>query len=160
MKRLVLALLLLLGGGMSALAQSNTRPVYDNTPQGGTYAQPVDSGSFPLPVQVLGGGSAAAPTSSFNKNIGVTTYTKTTFTLNGSSQILLAASDTRNAVIIYNPSTNGNVWVDLSGGTVASEGGSMIQPASTLSITGAAVPKTAITIIGTNTQSVIVQEGH
>jgi len=148
MRKIVFALLAFLFVGTEALAQQNSRPIYDDTPQGGVYAQPVDSGGHPLPVSILGFGA------------GTTTYTKTTLTLNGASQVMLAASTTRNAMTVYNPSTNDVVWVDISGGTVAAEGGTAVLPGFTLAITGPSVPRTAITIVGTSAQSVIVQEGH
>lgn len=89
-----------------------------------------------------------------------TTYTKTSVTLTGSSQVLLAASGARNAVTIYNPSVNANIWVDISGGTAAAETGMLVPAGYTAIITGSVVPKTAITVIGTNAQLVSVQEGH
>lgn len=92
--------------------------------------------------------------------LGSTTYTKTSVTLTGASQTLLAASTTRNAVTIYNPVANASIWVDLSGGTAAADVGMLIPAGITAIITGSVVPKTAITVIGTNTQIVSVQEGH
>lgn len=157
MYRLLLILLLF---ASTAHAQQIVKPVFDNTPQGGNSSQTVDSGTHPLPVSSFGGGSATTPTTTFNRNIGVTTYTKTSVTLNGSSQTLLAASDTRNAITIYNPTVNANIWVDISGGTAAAETGMLIPAGYTAIITGSVVPKTAITVIGTNTQLVSVQEGH
>lgn len=143
-----------------AFAQSVNQTGYDNTPQGGQLGQKVDSGTHPLPVSISGGGSPTTPTVVYQKNIGTTTYTKTAVTLTGSSQTVLAASTTRVAFSIYNPSTNANVWVDISGGTIAAEGGSLIAPGWTFSVTGSATPKTLITMIGTSTQSVIVEEGN
>jgi len=160
MKKFWIALLALFLIDTSALAQNNARPIFDNTPQGGASNQGVDSGSHPLPVSIFGGGSAASPTTTYNKNLGVTTYTKTSLTLNGSSQTLLAASNTRNAITVYNPTTNANAWIDISGGTATAETGSLLAPGTTFVITGSAVPKTAITVIGTNTQVLSVQEGH
>lgn len=160
MRRIALGLIWLLLSTSVAFAQSNVRPMYDNTPQGGTTTQQVDSGTHGLPVQIIGGGSPTTPTVVYQKNVGTTTYTKTTVALTGASNTLLAASTTRVGFAIYNPSTNANVYLDLSGGTVASEQGILVQPGGRFSVTGSATPKTGITIIGTNTQSVYVWEGN
>lgn len=155
--RLVL-LLAFVFWGAPAIAQSVTQTGYDNTPKGGQLGQKVDSGTHPLPVSAAG--SSAAPGVVFQKVTGTATYTKSSPILTGSSQQILAANLTRLGFVVYNPSTNGNFWIDISGGTIAIEGGTLIPPGSTFAITGSATPVTAITGIGTTSQTVIVQEGN
>lgn len=156
MKRLI-ALFLVLMFITPAYAQDNVRPIYDNGT--GDRARPVDL-THGLPVQLAPTGSATTPSTNYSKFYGTTTYTKSTISLNGSSQTLLAASNTRTAVMIYNPTTNSNVWIDVSGGTAVSEGGMLIPAGYTVVLSGSVTPKTAITVIGTNTQSLIVHEGN
>jgi len=143
----------------TAFAQSNVRPMYDDRASGGVANQDVTVAK-PLPVQIGASGTSTTPSTVYQKTPGTTTWTKTTVTLNGSSQNALAASTTRVGFMLYNPSANGNVYVDISGGTVASETGVLLAAGARFSVTGSATPKTAITVIGTNTQSLIVWEGN
>lgn len=152
--------ILLLVLPVAAYPQSVNQTGYDNTPTGGISGQKVDSGSHPLPVAMNGGGSSTTPSVVYQKNIGTTTYTKTTVALTGASQSLLAASSTRVGFAIYNPAANASVWVDLSGGTVASETGILVPAGGRFSVLGSSTPKTIITVIGTNTQSLLVWEGN
>lgn len=158
MKRFVLGFLLLfVGFGFAGPAfAENDRLIYDD---GVNDSRQVDQ-THGLPVQVIGGGSSGTPTVVYQKTPGTTTWTKTTVALTGASQTALAASTTRVGFIFYNPSTNGNVFVGVDGGTVASETGVLLSPGGRMSITGSASPKTIITVIGTNTQSLIVWEGN
>lgn len=157
MKKLWLAVALFLVSA-PVWAQSNVRPMYDNTSNGGISTQTVDP-SHGLPVQMGGGGTPTTPAGVYIKQYGTATYVKTSVSLTGSSQQLLAANTSRVGFVIYNQSTNANVFVDLAGGTVASETGILIGPGGRFSVTGSATPKTIVTIIGTNTQTVIVWEG-
>lgn len=111
-------------------------------------------------VHISGSGSVAAPAGTYVKNLGVTTYTEATLTLSGVSQTLFAASDTSNSITIYNTVSNASVWVNLSGGTAVIDRGMLIPAGITAVITGSVVPKTAITVIGTNTQVLSTMEGH
>lgn len=158
MRRLLVLLLLLIP--WSATAQQNVIPFYDNSPLGGSSQQKVDSGTHPLPVSSFGGGSAATPTTTYNKNLGVSTFTKTDVTLTGASQTLLAASNTRTGFTVYNPTTNASVYIELSGGTAVSDAASQIPSGATFSVAGSFGPKTAVTIVGTIGQHVYVQEGN
>lgn len=160
MKKLLVLVFVVVALALPAFGQSNVRPMYDNTPQGGITTQTVDSGTHGLPVQSIGGGSPTTPAIVYQKVPGTTTYTKTAFALNGSSQTLLAASTTRVGFVVYNASTNANVWIDISGGTVAAEGGVLVGPGGRLSVVGSSTPKTAITVIGTNTQTLMLWEGN
>lgn len=133
---------------------AQNRPTFDNStsaggPVGGVANQTVDP-NHPLPVTSSPGSAV----------VGTTTWTKTTVTESGSSKTLLAASTTRTGVIVYNSSANATVWIDPSGGAVAAEAGIPVLPGTWVSFTGSTTPKTAITTIGTNLQTVTVWEGN
>lgn len=136
---------------LCAIAQN--RPTFDNSTAGGgpagNPAQTVDP-NHPLPVTTTAG----------SKVVGTTTWTKSTVTQSGSSKNLLAANTARTGVIVYNPSTNATVWIDPSGGTVAAEAGIPVLAGTYFTMTGSVTAKTAITTIGTNTQTVTVWEGQ
>lgn len=95
-----------------------------------------------------------------NPQAAATKYFEGTLTLNGSSQTLFLASESRNVITIYNPVANASVWLNLSGGTAVADKGMMIPAGITVIITGPFVPKTAVTIIGTNLQVVSTMEGR
>jgi hypothetical protein len=85
------------------------------------------------------------------------TWTVATVALNGSSQTLLAASvGVCKSMIVYNPSANASIWIDLSGGVVASETGIKVAAGTWYAATGSMGPCSTVTVIGTNTQSVYV----
>lgn len=92
-----------------------------------------------------------------NSNVA---WSFTSFSLNGSSQTLLAAqtpgTTARSGFIVVNPSGNGTVYVDVSGGTASSTRGIPITSGQWIQFTGQVGPYNAVTIIGTNGQSVEV----
>lgn len=144
MKKLLLAVAILLTFAGNGLSQE--RIIFDNTANGGFQNQDVKP-AFPLPVVSSG------------KVAGALTYTKTTVSLNGSSQTMLAAAAGRGAMHVYNPTANASVYIDIAGGTVASETGIKIPAGTWYAIVGSSTPTGIITVIGTNTQSLLVWEG-
>jgi hypothetical protein len=153
---LLCALLCLLA--VPVAAQNNSRLIYDNTTAGGPSNQDVKP-AFPLPV-IVAPGTAALPLNQYSKVFGTTTWVKTTSAQTGSSKNLLAANDNRTGFLVYNPTGNATIFVDLSGGTVASETGFPVVAGTYFGLLGVTSPKTAITVIGTNTQNVFVWEGQ
>jgi len=89
---------------------------------------------------------------------GDVTWSKTTLTLNGSSQTLVAASKTRKGLIVYNRSTNATVTIDISGGNATA--GLPVAAGQFIMFTGQLGPNNAVTILGTNTQIVDVWTGQ
>ncbi len=106
-----------------------------------------EAGATPIPVTI----SAAA---------GSVTWTRTTVTLNGSSQTLLAANATRKGLIVSNRVGNAQMSYDISGGTVTLINGLPLLGGIRDAYTEDSTPLTAITGIGTNTQLVDVWEGN
>ncbi|HZP98274.1 MAG TPA: hypothetical protein VFB13_01970 [Reyranella sp.] len=111
----------------------------------GGVAIPV-SASAPLPVQQV-------------EPVGSITWTKSTVTLDGSSDQVLAANTARKGLIIVNRVGNAQVDIDIAGGTVAAGTGIPLLAGDRLVFDGAATPLTKITAIGTNTQILNVWEG-
>src|SRR5476649_768362 len=78
----------------------------------------------------INGSSQAVPASATNplpvtvvEGVGSITWTKTTVTLDGSSDQVLAANASRKGLIIQNRFPNAQVDVDIAGGTVAANTG-------------------------------------
>lgn len=85
---------------------------------------------------------------------GSATWTKSTLVLNGGSQTLLAAGAALKGFILFNRAGNGQVDVDIAGGTVAANTGRTLFGGSDYYFTGAYAPVNAVTIIGTNGETV------
>lgn len=112
-------------------------------------------------LAVSGGCSVYAQSESYTKSIGVVRWTKSTVALTGASQALLAAQITpRAGFITCNPSANGTIYLDVAGGTVATNTGIPVVAGTCFSIIGGPTPGNSITVIGTNTQSVYMWEGN
>ncbi len=90
-------------------------------------------------------------------------WSRAAFALNGSSQTLLAAtsagSAARKGFLVVNPSTNNVVYLSIAGGT-ATSADIPIQPGTWVNLTGSIGPFNAVTILGTNAQSVTVYTGN
>ena len=90
-----------------------------------------------------------------NSNVS---WSFTSFALNGSSQTLLAAqspgNSARSGFIIVNPTGNATVYVDVSGGTASSTRGIPVPAGQWLQFTGQVGPYNAVTVIGTNGQTI------
>jgi len=159
MRILTALLLCLLAGAVSAQAQ-NVRPIFDNSAnQAGDFNRPVDV-THGLPVQQTAAGSAGSPIIVYQKNRGTVTYTKTVVALTGSSQTLLAANANRSAFVVFNIDGNNSVWVDISGGTASSSTARTVAAGADYGAGLQLTPTSAITIQGTNGQSVVVWEGQ
>jgi len=85
---------------------------------------------------------------------GITWGALTAVAMTGASKVLVAANPARKAIVIMNPVGNAQISYDLSGGTVTLVGGIPLLAAAKDSYTGAACPVGAITVIGTNLQSI------
>ncbi|CAB4200587.1 hypothetical protein UFOVP1339_53 [uncultured Caudovirales phage] len=90
---------------------------------------------------------------------GGLTWTKTVFTMNGASQTLLAANPARKEVIITNLIGNSQLAYDPLGAAVTLINGIQLQATDSDVWSGAECPLGAFTVIGTNTQNVLVYEG-
>lgn len=78
-----------------------------------------------------------------------------TVTLDGSSDTLVAAgTGVCKSLIVVNPSGNGTIYIDLSGGTAASTRGIPVAAGGFISFTGAMAPCSKVTVLGTNTNIV------
>jgi hypothetical protein len=119
---------------------------------------------FILALALLGMGSFAQAQS----NVRIipnadATWSRSTFSLNGSSQTLLAAtsvgSSARKGFVVVNPSGNGTVYISIAGGT-ATSADIPIAAGTWLNLTGSIGPFNAVTILGTNTQSVTIYTGN
>jgi hypothetical protein len=84
--------------------------------------------------------------------------TKSSVTLNGSSQSLLAADPARLVVTVSNAATNGSAAVDPTGGTCALDAGIPLEPGQTVILSGQAA-KSAWTCFGTSGQKLTVYVG-
>lgn len=102
-----------------------------------------------LPVEIV------APNPVPTASVGPT-ITKQNLVLNGSSQTLLAAGDADHWAIIYNPTGNDTINVDLSGGAADNTDLPILAGQSLELPIGVA---NTVTVIGTNTQSVIAFGG-
>jgi hypothetical protein len=78
--------------------------------------------------------------------------------MTGASDTLLAASATRQIVIVANATSNGAASVDPTGGTASATSGIPLPPGLTLQFTGKAA-QSAMTQFGTNTQVLTVYTG-
>jgi len=91
-------------------------------------------------------------------------WSYTAFALNGSSQTLIAAqtpgSTNATGFIVVNPSGNATVYVDISGGTATSSRGIPVAAGTMLSFQGQSGPYNAVTVIGTNAQTLELYTGQ
>ncbi len=110
---------------------------------------------------VTGTGSQRVTIVSDNAPFSVTPATPTfvggAFALNGASQTLFAAGAALNYIQIQNPVGNATVSINLAGAAATTSNGIVLQAGSSLALERGSV--TAITIIGTNAQSVIAFSG-
>ena len=93
---------------------------------------------------------------------GDLTFTRSTVTLTGSSQTLVAAGTAgqrRGTILVMNPSTNSVAYVNLAG-TTATSSDIPIQPGSYFSISGQIGPINVLTVIGTNTNVLTLYVGN
>lgn len=93
---------------------------------------------------------------------GDLTYTRSTVTLNGSSQTLLAAGTAgqrRGTIMVVNPSTNSIAYINLAG-TTATSADIPLQPGTFFTVAGQVGPINAITVIGTNTNVLTLFVGN
>ena len=91
-------------------------------------------------------------------------WTFTAFALNGASQTLIAAQTpgTSNSTgfIVVNPTGNATVYVDISGGTATTARGIPVAAGTMLSFQGQSGPYNAVTVIGTNAQTLELYTGQ
>lgn len=92
------------------------------------------------------------------KVVGQVTWTKTTVTLTGGSDQLLAANAARVGFVVVNCVGNDQIDVDIAGGTVAANTGRPIFGGNDYFFTGAYCPTGIVTVNGTNGQTVNVWE--
>lgn len=81
--------------------------------------------------------------------------------LTGSSQSLVASNPQRKYLLVFNSGAN-TAYVNLAGGTAAVSGASSVSLPSGASVvvTGAAVSRSAATVIGTASQPITCYEGR
>lgn len=85
------------------------------------------------------------------------TLTGGTFALTGASQTPVAANAGKHKVIIYNPIGNNPITIDPTGAVVVTGIGLVIQAGGSFILEPGIT--NAVTVIGTNTQSIIVYKG-
>lgn len=91
--------------------------------------------------------------------IGGSKWTKNALVLTGTSQAMLTANPQRRGFIVVNRSGNGQVDVDIAGGTVAANTGRPVTAGNEyVWLNPEVVPSGIITIIGTTSQVVNVWE--
>lgn len=111
--------------------------------------------------QIVSGEAGATPIPvTFTASAGSTVWTRTSLTLNGSSQQALAANATRKGLIVSNRLANAQIAYDISGGTVTAINGLQLLGGLRDAYYDEQTPLTAITVIGTNTQIMDVWEGN
>lgn len=86
------------------------------------------------------------------------TWTKTTLTLDGTSQTALASNTSRIGFMIINRTGNAQVDVDPAGGAVAANTGIPIVGGQSRWWSGSSTPTSAVTVIGTNTQVINIYQ--
>lgn len=115
-----------------------------------TLVQVTNTSSNPIPiapvVPVGGGVTWGAPTA-------------VAVSAGPASTTLVTSNASRKAISIWNPTTNAQMSVDISGGTAVLATGRPILPGGTLDLSGAECPVGAITFIGTAGQSLVYQQG-
>ncbi len=75
------------------------------------------------------------------------------------STTLVAAAATRKAISIWNPVGNGQMSVNIAGGTAVLASSRPLLAGGTLDLSGAECPVGAITFIGTAGESLVYQQG-
>ncbi len=75
------------------------------------------------------------------------------------STVLIAAAPTRRSIQIWNPTGNGQMSVDIAGGTAVLATGRPLLAGASVSLTGEECPVGAITFIGTAGESLVYQQG-
>ncbi|HQS15034.1 hypothetical protein [Reyranella sp.] len=114
-----------------------------------------------FPAALTGSGNlkvALVESTAPQKVIGQATWTKTTITLTGNSDQLLAANAARVGFIVVNRVGNAQIDVDIAGGTVAANTGRPIFAGNDYFFTGVYCPTGIVTVKGTNGQIVNVWE--
>lgn len=132
---------------------------YSPNPQAQTLKQPLKALVDPSGYQYFINAPGVPILVTLTESVGSTTWTKTVFALNGASQTLLAANAARKGLIVANPVGNAQVSYDPAGGAVTLANGLSLLGGDRDEYDGPPCPLTAVTIIGTNTQNVIVYEG-
>lgn len=121
---------------------------FQNTGNGGRI--PVSTAQ-PLPVTSTPSGTAPVG--------GGITWTKSAVTMTGASATLLAANAARKGMMVSNPASNAVAGIDITGGTASLTSGLVLQPGTSIALTGADCPVGLMTQFGTNAQLLTLYEG-
>ena len=118
----------------------------------------------PLIQDGSGGSNAVGPSHpmpvTMTSAVGAIVWTRTSVTLDGSSDTALAANATRKGLIVSNRVGNAQISYSIAGGTVTLINGIPLLAGARDAYTDEATPLTAITVIGTNTQICDFWEGN